>query len=94
MISVISLVSCHFYFKKPPSEEKPELVEVVVVEVNLHEVYHGCIKQIEYERTMKGNYNNTIELMKLDVTIDPGVKSRSTYYYFYFTTVTTTAADY
>ena len=65
-------------FMKPPSEEKPEPVEVVV-EINLYEVYHGCIKQVEYERTVNGNYNNTVEIMKLDVTIEPGVDHEHIY---------------
>ncbi len=43
------------------------------IEVNLYEAYHGCIKQIEYERTSQSSFSNTVELMKLDVTIEPGV---------------------
>lgn len=65
-------------FTQPVFIEKPEPVEVVVT-VNLYEVYHGCIKEIQYERTVKGNYSNSVELMKMDVTIFPCVNNEHVY---------------
>jgi len=62
-------------FRQRPSEDSiqiPDPIEVVL-NINLYEAYHGCVKEIEYERTTNERFNNCVELLKTEVTIPPGV---------------------